>query len=76
MVFRKKKPVEEKEIEEDEVEEAPDIEPAKETQTTKERIEVVTQLPVREIREEVIDGVLVRYILATEALTEIMNQEE
>ncbi len=43
---------------------------------TKERIEVVYDFPQRQIKEEVIDGVLVKYITMAEALTQFMNEEE
>ena len=86
MVFRKKisvEEVEQPEVEEVEVE-VPEIEPApvvkpkvaKPKQVQEERIEVVLELPTRQINQEVIDGVLVHYMTVTEALTEQMNELE
>ncbi len=87
MVLRKKKNVEEKVAEEEVVEEeaeeeveVPEIEPApalkSKQKISKERTEVVWELPARQIREEVIDGVLIKYMTVTEYLTEIMNEVE
>ncbi len=77
MVFRKKKEVEEPEEEQEEEEEAqvPEIEPAPK-KPLKEKTVVVYEFPQRPVTEEVIDGVLVKYITVAEALTKFVNEEE